>query len=193
MIEIAARENGVRCIEVGHWTVGGCACDKLQLLLFLAHAKKQKRRQRTVEDMARMCKRGHRDCLRSRASLNQTLRSPNCPVRGNADDGRAVRCCYRGSSPSHLHPTTPSTGASFYPHQRMPRFTPFGFVQILRNCLSSTYHQRHDKHTGRGWQPVSWCVRAKDIRKERRYLSSSPVLSIYRPAFLDVAWLSEVV
>lgn len=42
MIEIAARENGVRCIEVGHWTVGGCACDTLQLLLFLAHAQKKK-------------------------------------------------------------------------------------------------------------------------------------------------------
>lgn len=77
MIEIAARENGVRCIEVGHWTVGGCACDTLQLLLFLAHAKKQKRRQRTVEDMARMRKRGHRDCLRSRA-----LAEPDPPLTG---------------------------------------------------------------------------------------------------------------
>lgn len=81
--------------------------------------------------MARMCKRGHRDCLRSRTSLNQTLRSPDCPVRGNADDGRAVRCCYRGSSPSHVHPTTPSTGASLLP---IPENAS---VHTLRVCSNS--------------------------------------------------------
>lgn len=94
-------------------------------------------------------------------SLNQTLRSPGCPVRGNADDGHAVRCCYRGSSPSHLHPTTPSTGASLLP---IPENAS---VHTLRVCSNSP--QLPIIHPSPATRQTYWTRLSHDVLRPKTY------------------------
>lgn len=103
----------------------------------------------TIEDMARMSKHGHRDCLRFCTSLNQTLRSPDCPVRGNADDVCAVRCCYRGSkSTPPFPPPKPRSSLSARTTDCLVIIGSHpSFERILHNYLSSPITNGHGKHT----------------------------------------------
>lgn len=146
------------------------------------------RRRCAVEEMARVSKRGQRNCLMSCTSLNQTLRSPGLPIV----EMQTMVALYDAAT--EAHPQVTSTRPRPVPPSTHTRQCLGSHPPGLCKFSTTAYHPPITSDTINILdEAVSWCVRAKDIRKERRYLSSSPVLSICRPAFLDVAWLSEVV